>query len=101
MNRCDMGNFSTCPEALVGQNRAAQLSLMLKSSSQQLTEVFVGDPKESFHFLGVLKPNSLFHPPEKNREELRDRIFNMPRSLFASYSTHYIHLQLSDFYYVE
>lgn len=70
MTRCDMGNFSTCPEALDGQNRASQLSLKLKSSSQQLTEVFVGDPKESSHFLGtsVLKPNSLFHLPEKNRE---------------------------------
>lgn len=104
-----MGNFSTCPEALVGQNRAAQLSLRLKSGSQQLTEVFVGDPKESFYFFSVLKSNSLFHLPEKNREEIRDRILNMPQSLFAPlflpsdscYSTHYMHLQLSDFYYVE
>lgn len=36
MNRCDMGNLSTWPGAVVGQKRAAQLSLKLKSSPEWL-----------------------------------------------------------------
>lgn len=44
-----MGNLFTWPRAVVGQNWAAQLSLELKSSSQRLTEVSVGDPKEITH----------------------------------------------------
>lgn len=61
MNRCDMGNLFTWPRAVVGQNWAAPLSLELKSSSQRLTEVSVGDPKEITHVLRTMapKPNSL------------------------------------------
>lgn len=61
MNRCDMGNLFTWPRAVVGQNWAAQLSLELKSSSQRLTEVSVGDPKEITYVLRTMapKPNSL------------------------------------------
>lgn len=56
-----MGNLFTWPRAVVGQNWAAQLSLELKSSSQRLTEVSVGDPKEITHVLRTMapKPNSL------------------------------------------
>lgn len=56
-----MGNLSTWPEAVVGQNWAAQLSLKLKSSPERLTADFVGDPKGVPYFSTTMasKPNSL------------------------------------------
>lgn len=60
MNRCDVGNLSALPGAVVGQKWAAQLSLKSKSSPERLIRVFVGKPKAVAYFLNTMasKPNS-------------------------------------------
>lgn len=60
MNRCDVGNLSIWPGAVVGQKWAAQLSLKLKSNPERLAWLFVGDPKGVAYFSNTMasKPNS-------------------------------------------
>lgn len=62
MNRCDEGNFSTWPQAMVGQNPAAQLGLNVEIRPRAADQSLCWRPQGAVHFssANALKTNSLF-----------------------------------------
>lgn len=62
MNRCDEGNFSTWPQATVGQNPAAQLGLKVEIRPRAADQSLCWRPQGAVHFssANALKTNSLF-----------------------------------------